>query len=176
MFFTALLALALGADADVTTLKTREFMLPLMVDPARQAEIASIHLCVSTDNGKTWKQVALALPSDTKIVYAAPRDGTYWFAVQVTGKDGKTLPADGDLLPLQKVVVDTKQAAAAPPAPPVPAPAPPQPPVPDDGQPPREARKPTPEQRIADLEKQVAELKAALKQLEKRLAEAEKAR
>lgn len=161
MLLTALLALTLTAvDDDVTTLRTRRFALPLMLDPARQAEVARVHLCVSTDQGKNWKQAASVKPDAKELVFTAERDGLYWFAVQVQLQDGKTVPETADLKPLSKVLVDTKNAPQIPMGPSIE----------------RDTNMATQERRLADLEKEVAELKVALKQLEKRLAEAEKAR
>src|SRR5687767_10634296 len=96
-FFLFSLASLFGGPApegDVYTVPTRDFRIPVQIDPARRAEVRQLHLYVSTDQGKTWKRAVTVRPTDEAFVYTAPRDGVYWFAVQTVDPKGRAEPAD----------------------------------------------------------------------------------
>jgi hypothetical protein len=111
----ALAVLALvGADPgpDVSVLDTRRFVLPILVRPDRRDEILSIRLYVSTDEGRNWKIVGEFKPTDDGAPFTAPRDGSYWFALQVISRGGTADPSEvRDLRPGQKVLVKTGRQA-----------------------------------------------------------------
>jgi hypothetical protein len=108
-------AVPLELERDVHEIQTPKFALPLWIDPRQTEEIAKIRLYVSQDRGKTWKHVSDHMPSDEELVYSAPQDGLYWFALQVVMKDGKKEPqAVKNLSPSQKVYVNTKRKALKP--------------------------------------------------------------
>jgi hypothetical protein len=114
-FVLAFLGLALAADPlelpkDVYEIPTRMFAMPLRVNPDRRDKIEKIRLFVSEDRGKTWKQKKDYKPSDKKVIFTAPHDGFYWFAVQKVLKVGDKVPAElDDLIPAMKVYVNSKQ-------------------------------------------------------------------
>jgi hypothetical protein len=93
--------------SDVIKMTTRRFKMPLNVTEPTKVE--SVKLLVSTDSGKTWKLEKEYQPTDPFVMFSAPRDGHYWFALQVVYKNGKSEPATVDLLEAQqKVYVDTE--------------------------------------------------------------------
>jgi hypothetical protein len=95
---------------DATEVQSRDFAMPLTLDPDRRDTVKEIRLFVSEDRGKTWKHEKDYKPTDKRVLFSAPRDGVYWFAVQVVSKDGKKDPAElNDLTPAQKVYVNTQQ-------------------------------------------------------------------
>jgi hypothetical protein len=92
----------------VWEVEARDFALPVRIDPARRAGIAKVRLFVSRDAGKTWEHYKDTGPDEDRERFMAPRDGTYWFAVQVVLKDdGKDPPDLKDLVPAMKVHVNS---------------------------------------------------------------------
>jgi hypothetical protein len=71
-------------------------------------QIAKVRLFYSEDQGKSWRLAKESAPTKDAVRFSAPRDGLYWFALQVIWKDGsKKPPALRDLLPAWKVYVRT---------------------------------------------------------------------
>lgn len=102
--------IALASDVD--QIETRRFAMPLQVDPNRRDKIERIRLFLSEDSGKTWKHCKDYKPSDEQVTFTAPRDGLYWFALQIVFKHGKSEPAEvDDLAPAMKVYVNTERRA-----------------------------------------------------------------
>lgn len=96
--------------ADVYAIKTRKFMVPFCVEPDRRAEVKELRLYASTNEGKTWNQVATAAAMQSHFVFQAPTDGCYWFSVRMLIKDDSLEPKQiADLQPLLKVRVDTRR-------------------------------------------------------------------
>jgi hypothetical protein len=86
--------------------KARSFLLPFAIDLNERETIACVVLYVSVDEGETWKRVAARSPNGSGFPFQAPREGVYWFALQVQRKDGTKEPADpADLVPAMKVRV-----------------------------------------------------------------------
>jgi hypothetical protein len=111
-FWLALLATSQAPASDVSYLSEREFQIPITLpnDPAFQAEIDQLFLYVSTDEGKTWRQEAVASPRDKQFPFYARQDGSYWFNVSVQDKMKRSFPPDiTKAEPALKVVVDTKK-------------------------------------------------------------------
>ncbi|HEV3257211.1 MAG TPA: hypothetical protein VG013_10050 [Gemmataceae bacterium] len=119
-FALVVLGLGLAADPiklprDVEEIQTQEFAMPLRFDPDRQGSVRQVRLYVSVDRGKTWRHEKDYKPTDKRVTFSAPRDGLYWFAVQVVLKDGKKEPAVRDnLAPAMKVFVNTERKALKP--------------------------------------------------------------
>ena len=93
----ALLSLAPTADPvelpkDVVEIDTHQFALPLQCNPERQRKIERVGVFVSTDHGATWTRWQDYRPTDDVVQFTAPRDGLYWFAVQVVFTDGERQP------------------------------------------------------------------------------------
>jgi hypothetical protein len=113
-FALAFLSLSLAADPlelprDVVVMETRQFTMPIYVDPARHGKMERIRFFISEDQGKTWKHSKDYKPDDQEVSFMAPRDGQYWFALLVEFKDGKSEPAEVDeLIPAMKVYVNTE--------------------------------------------------------------------
>lgn len=113
----AFIGLALAGDPielprDVEVIQTEQFAMPLLFDAARQAKIKRIRLFVSEDQGKTWQHQQDYQPTDTQATFTAPRDGLYWFTLQVVLKDGAKEPGtERDLAPSMKVYVNTERRA-----------------------------------------------------------------
>jgi hypothetical protein len=111
----AFLGLALAADSDglpkdVFEIHDRQFAMPLYTSADFRGRIERIRLYVSDDLGKTWTHAQDCKPGDEQATFSAPRDGEYWFALQVKFKDGKSEPADlATLTPGMKVRVKTGQ-------------------------------------------------------------------
>jgi hypothetical protein len=137
-----LAALAPVQRDDITTMDKHSFRIPIFVDPARAKEIDWLYLHVSSDKGKTWKKAQGVSPDKEFFAFSAPKDGLYWFAVQIVSKDLRLFPpTTRDMLPDQKVLVSV--AARVPPR--------------------------LDKDDIEVIEKEVSELKGRLKELEKRL-------
>src|SRR5262249_38120711 len=97
-----------GTNAsDVLAINKRTLTLPIHVDPARAAQIRSLVLFASTDEGSTWQLAAEASPAEKAFTYNAPADGLYWFSVSVVTKDGNREPRSPNASPDSKVLVDT---------------------------------------------------------------------
>lgn len=110
--WVALLAAGQGPAGDITYMNEREFQIPITLpeDPAFLAEIEQLFLYVSTDEGKTWRQEAVASPRDKYFPFYARQDGSYWFGVSVQDKMKRTFPPDISAVPpALKVVVDTRR-------------------------------------------------------------------
>ena len=91
---------------DITTMDKRSFRIPIFVNPVRAKEIDWLYLYVSCDKGKTWKKVIGATPDQKFFAFSAPKNGLYWFAVQIVSKDLKlSPPSTRDMQPGQKVLV-----------------------------------------------------------------------
>lgn len=118
--------------------------MPLLLDPARQAKIKLIRLFFSEDHGKTWQHQQDYDPTDKQVTFTAPRDGLYWFTLQVVLKDGKKEPANKrDLAPSMKVLVNTERRALKV------------------------------QKTYAELQREVEELRKTVEQLKKRIKELE---
>lgn len=89
-------------------INTRDFKIPLNVEPHRKAEIRELVLYVSRDEGERWERVRSIPPAEYSFPFVAPEDGRYWFAVQTVYKNGKrdpsSLSASSATL---KIVIDT---------------------------------------------------------------------
>lgn len=95
---------------DVYLIQTRKFAMPLGIAPAYKDKIETLRFFVSKDQGKTWKHKKDYKPRDKEIIFTAPRDGHYWFALQIVLKDGSKKPDDlEDLDPMRKVYVNSER-------------------------------------------------------------------
>jgi hypothetical protein len=98
----------------VVACPSRRFKMPVTTtDP--EGKIDSLRMFVSPDSGKTWMLVKNFKPTDKEVFFHAPRDGMYWFALQVVYKDGKHEPESlNHLVAQQKVYVDTEHKVLKP--------------------------------------------------------------
>jgi hypothetical protein len=96
--------------SDVSPINRRDFAIPIVVDASRRADIKQLILYVSTDEGKDWKQIAVASSDQASFRFTAPKDGLYWFSVAVVDARGRQQPLSPyQAPPAQKVLVDTKK-------------------------------------------------------------------
>jgi hypothetical protein len=103
---------ALMIDEDVCEIEFKGFTIPITIDPRRAKEVGRIQCFVSSDQGKTWKPCGLYKKGTTGVDFLAPRDGVYWFALQITGTDGRKEPESvAKLVPGQKVLVNSEKRA-----------------------------------------------------------------
>lgn len=88
---------------------SRAFRIPFNIEPEERARIKDVLLCVSEDQGATWKAlVSRATPDKRALAFRAPQDGEYWFAVQTLDNEGRVYPpATSAIEPKMKVIVDT---------------------------------------------------------------------
>lgn len=94
----------LAARHPTFRLNVREWTIPVRTSP--DAKLKRIHLNVSTDAGKTWRRVD-SIPANARAFhFKAPKDGTYWFAVQTESLEGELRPV-APLCPDLKILVDT---------------------------------------------------------------------
>lgn len=102
------LAQAPADDVKVSPSKERTFRIPFQTQ-AGEKRLREVQLFSSTDQGRTWRHAATAAPDQGYFnQFAAPQDGTYWFAVRTVDTQGRANPATDDgLRPGLKVLVDT---------------------------------------------------------------------
>jgi hypothetical protein len=82
------------AGSDVMRIDSRQFQIPVRVEPAQWGKIKELQLFASADEGKTWQQVASLSPDGNAFRFEASRDGIYWFNVRIVKSDGTTEPRD----------------------------------------------------------------------------------
>jgi hypothetical protein len=109
MLTAACLVLGSGAGADDTVyLNQLAIKIPFDIKPADRQQISELHLYRSTDEGKTWNQEAILKPDQDGYKFTAPKDGLYWFTVDVVDLKGIHNPKDmAQAKPAQKIVIDT---------------------------------------------------------------------
>jgi hypothetical protein len=104
----AYLMMATGGTPDVWPINQSNIRIPIHIDPVRRPLIKQLVLYASSDEGRTWKQVAVAAPEQDAFSFSAPTDGTYWFTVTVVDPQGNSEPKDiYKVAPNQKILIDT---------------------------------------------------------------------
>ncbi len=132
---------------DAWELEAREFLLPLRVKQDAEGQIERIRLYMSQNGGKTWTHVKDAKATDDNIRYKAPKDGLFYFALQIVYRNGKCEPAElNQLTAQQKVYVNTEHKTLKP------------------------------QKSYEDLQSEVEELHKTVERLKKRVAELEEKR
>lgn len=88
-----------------------QIRIPISIESsAQRAEIRELILFLSTDEGRTWNQQAVASPDQEAFPFHAPSDGVYWFTVCVVNQKGQREPEDVYKAPpgqITKIVVDS---------------------------------------------------------------------
>jgi hypothetical protein len=99
------------APADTTTWNSPSMKIPIDYNPNKKGEIKELLLYVSTDQGASWQQQAVAAPDrDAFFNYDAKADGVVWFNMVVVDKTGRREPPDVfKAAPALKVLFDTKK-------------------------------------------------------------------
>jgi len=72
----------------------REMKIPVGGDPERRADVKSLRLMASVNEGKTWSEAATISPDQDCFVFKAPKDGLYWLTLQIIGRDNTAKPSD----------------------------------------------------------------------------------
>src|SRR6516165_2132293 len=104
----AYLMMATGGTPDVWPINQSNIRIPIHIDPVRRPLIKQLVLYASSDEGRTWKQVAVAAPEQDAFSFSAPTDGTYWFTVTVVDPQGSSQPKNiYKVAPNQKILIDT---------------------------------------------------------------------
>lgn len=105
----AWLLLTVGAaPTDVVYMNQRNIRLPFNVKSERRQDMKELTLFSSTDEGKTWQQVAVANPDQDGFPFYAPTDGQFWFTISCLTQQGKHEPEDiYQHPPSQKILIDT---------------------------------------------------------------------
>jgi hypothetical protein len=92
---------------DVSAMNQRNFGIPILIKVPRN-QIQQLLLYSSTDEGRTWQQVASATPDKEMFPFYAPSDGLYWFSVCIVDSQGRRDPPDiHQTPPGQKILVDS---------------------------------------------------------------------
>src|SRR5947209_15217480 len=82
-----LAGMAMGADVDdqdALVSRSRDFQIPLAINPDTRDQLGQITLFVTSDQGKTWKVAGQITPEQNHFRFKAPGDGLYWFDVRAT--------------------------------------------------------------------------------------------
>jgi hypothetical protein len=96
-------------DEVTYTVNSRKFMVPVYISRTERDKIDHLVLYSSSDKGQTWCEVTKVFPDQHSFVFSAPRDGIYWFLVQIIDKDETKEPANfSKTKPNLKVAVATK--------------------------------------------------------------------
>jgi hypothetical protein len=106
-------------EEDVIEMQQRTFSIPIRIVLERVKDIHRLRLYFSDDKGATWKLHKEWKPTSSKgeIPFTAPRDGHFWFGIQVVSKDGAD-PADIKKVPPgQKLYVNANKRRVKYPAP-----------------------------------------------------------
>jgi hypothetical protein len=97
-----------GTSADIAYLNQLAIKIPLDISAAERQHIQTLTLYYSTDEGRTWHQQAMIGPDQDSFKFFAPRDGLYWFTVDVQDHEGRHNPPDiYKAQPSQKIIIDT---------------------------------------------------------------------
>jgi hypothetical protein len=105
----AWLLLAAGtAPTDPDYFNQLAIKIPLTIKQEQRQYIRELNLYVSTDEGRTWHQQAVNSPEQDSFKFFAPKDGSYWFIIDVVNQQGLHNPADlKTAVPSRKIVIDT---------------------------------------------------------------------
>src|SRR5260370_22620239 len=104
----AYLMLAAGGTPDVWPINQSNIRITIHIHHVRRPLIQHLVLYASSDEGRTWKQVAVASPDQDAFTFSAPTDGVYWFSVTVVDPQGNPEPKDiYKVPPSQKILIDT---------------------------------------------------------------------
>jgi hypothetical protein len=93
-FGLVLIAAAAQAQDSIITTYEKELKFPIVLDEKNREKCFQLWLCVSTDKGKTWMVADKGGPETMKFLFKVPKNGSYWFSVQVVYKDMTRKPSD----------------------------------------------------------------------------------
>lgn len=84
------------------------FRIPFAIEEEEQSRLREVQLHVSTDQGRSWQEVARAGAQDRHFTYRASSDGVHWFIVRTVDSEGRFYPASLEgVRPGLVVIVDT---------------------------------------------------------------------
>ena len=81
------------AEVVVHQVNSRRFALPIVIPANQRGKVERLKLHVSEDLGKTWRHTQDYQPGDTAAI-DLPRDGEFWFVLQVVYNDRTQEPAE----------------------------------------------------------------------------------
>jgi hypothetical protein len=81
-------------EADVITINSRKFAIPVRVDEGLKHNLKEVQLLVSTNQGRTWQVVAHRPANATAFEFDASTDGLYWFMVRTIDDQGRHTPEE----------------------------------------------------------------------------------
>ncbi|MDC0936917.1 hypothetical protein OAS39_11575 [Pirellulales bacterium] len=89
--------------------RQRVFLIPYRFAPEQPLadQVDKVRLLISEEPAGEWRTLEEAQPHVRGFSFFAPRDGDFWFAVQMVDRRGKTWPS-GTIKPQLHVVVDTQ--------------------------------------------------------------------
>ncbi len=103
-----LFAVSAGAAPDEWHMNQTQFKIPIRIKPDQQADIKSLVLYYSRDEGATWNQGGTATPDKDGFLFDTKGDGKYWFKVAVINNKGVQDPTNIFTAPVgQKIILDT---------------------------------------------------------------------
>jgi len=106
LLFVAAAAAQGTDDARVFPSRDRTFRIPF-APQVGEARLREVQLYYSTDEGRSWRFHANALPEQGFFQFTAPADGLYWFGVRTVDVQGRAHPLrEADLRAGIKVQVD----------------------------------------------------------------------
>jgi hypothetical protein len=148
---------------DVYELPSRAITIPLSANGFSPEKSERLRIWASDDCGRTWKLHSELQATASRFDFIAPRDGQYWFTIQIALKDGKFDPATLDHpKEIVKVYANANRLAVIRPQV-VARSSSPQSPV---------AQEPS----LQQLRREIAELRSIVDELRKRTADLEKGR
>jgi hypothetical protein len=108
-WIAACLWLSLGQTApEVTITNQRAASIPVGLPAELRGNVRELLLFASTDQGRTWQQVASMPPTQDAFVFKAPIDGDYWLKVALINLQGQQQPQNIFEGPVQqKMIIDT---------------------------------------------------------------------
>jgi beta-lactamase regulating signal transducer with metallopeptidase domain len=101
-------SLAPSPSTVILTVNHRAFKLPIAIDPSQRPRLKELILYASTDEGRTWRQAAVASPDQDAFLFTAPADGLYWFTVRTVDQEGRLDPPSPQSRPAQQIQVRTQ--------------------------------------------------------------------
>ncbi len=96
-----------AARSEIITSR-RQFSIPFRFDQQelKRLNAQKVHLFLSRDQGRSWKQVATAELSESQFLFQPDSDGDYWFSVAVSDAEQVMHPEPSLNPPGLKIVVD----------------------------------------------------------------------
>jgi hypothetical protein len=97
LFATILVASLILPDSrsdmgEIPVISTRDFLLPVNMDPDRKHEVRELRLYRSVEKGKSWTKIKTLTPDTEFVKLSTLEDGEYWYALQIVNHKGVAEP------------------------------------------------------------------------------------